>query len=450
MTTALFTYSPFYNFHSEFLKSVKIVNQVDLTPTLSSILGIPIPFSNVGSLILECIPATLLNSVSNITLIVWRNVEQITKYVKEYSSKNSQFKSTKRLDMILHSYTHLQQILLNINNNNISHFISEYEMYMNKVLHMCQEVWAQFDNIAISTGLFFMCLSLVLCYCIISRLTLYNFEKYISKRFFTVLRLNTCLAPVFLFLCSSLFLTNFEIISYIIVEISSTLLMIWLYKQLISDMIFNLNFNQFTPHLFIFIQCIFSFLGLFTNSFILEEPFVIIFLFLSSLWLIVIFRHEYRKCSNVNHILKNTKDYFRSVIIVSFGIRIALNFIKCREEQIRCKNTIDAKYETLICIFAIVLIVLCINSWQKVFRVDFTISSFLPNLCLTLISSYWICQTFLKNYLYIDKIPLMLLATCFCSFCYLFYNPNIINTIVLRSRKQKFLKISRKNGSKKK
>jgi phosphatidylinositol glycan class O len=60
------------------------VNQIDLVPTLSLLLGIPIPFNNLGLAIPQCF-------ASNLTLLddaVKVNAEQIMRYVEEYGDRD--------------------------------------------------------------------------------------------------------------------------------------------------------------------------------------------------------------------------------------------------------------------------------------------------------------------------------------------------------------------------
>ncbi|ORY23418.1 phosphoethanolamine N-methyltransferase [Naematelia encephala] len=59
------------------------VNQIDLVPTLALLLGVPIPFNNLGTIIPECFAANL-SRLEEATRV---NSEQIMRYIEEYGEK---------------------------------------------------------------------------------------------------------------------------------------------------------------------------------------------------------------------------------------------------------------------------------------------------------------------------------------------------------------------------
>jgi len=59
--------------------SIRHANQIDLVPTLSLLLGLPIPFNNLGSVIPEC-----FSDLETLELATRLNAEQIMTYLEEY------------------------------------------------------------------------------------------------------------------------------------------------------------------------------------------------------------------------------------------------------------------------------------------------------------------------------------------------------------------------------
>ncbi|KAL7306284.1 hypothetical protein TKK_0001716 [Trichogramma kaykai] len=95
--TALFVYStkPLIKVLNDSTKnSIKKVNQIDIVPTISLILGNAIPFSNLGNLIIEALPKNNFNknSIQNdfnfIIDSLWKTIYQVQNYIDKYSSEN--------------------------------------------------------------------------------------------------------------------------------------------------------------------------------------------------------------------------------------------------------------------------------------------------------------------------------------------------------------------------
>ncbi|CAR23310.1 mannose-ethanolamine phosphotransferase GPI13 [Lachancea thermotolerans CBS 6340] len=117
------------------------VNQIDLVPTLSLLLGLPIPFNNLGWPIQE-VAATQeqLRSYSKIAL------DQIKAY-KDISRVITAAEKNERLNELLNES--LEDILQ----------ASEYQKIF---LESCKDLWARFDYFSIATGIILLTASLVL------------------------------------------------------------------------------------------------------------------------------------------------------------------------------------------------------------------------------------------------------------------------------------------------
>lgn len=154
---ALFMYSKsksfgrFSNDHyniSNIGKNYRRVNQIDLVPTLSLLLGIPIPFNNLGSPIAEAFMHNAENfAKSNIItssqINNYRHVsdELVTDNEVNNAYQNSlEFANTKTFETI-------------IDNN--------YK-YQKLSLSKCKELWATFDNLNIGIGIFLIFISLMI------------------------------------------------------------------------------------------------------------------------------------------------------------------------------------------------------------------------------------------------------------------------------------------------
>lgn len=75
--SALFVYA--MNGYFEETEKIPIINQIDFPPTLSLLMDIPIPFSNLGLIIEDLIPKDRLNNALKL------NVIQMMRYAQQYN-----------------------------------------------------------------------------------------------------------------------------------------------------------------------------------------------------------------------------------------------------------------------------------------------------------------------------------------------------------------------------
>lgn len=434
VTTAMFVYSPMHRLHADFLRRSNIISQVDLVPTLSTILGIPIPFSNTGRIVLECLPSTLLESVSVVAFLLWRNVEQITTFVQEYGMQNSQLRASERTNLVRSHYYKLREMWFNISDENASAFVSECNMYMENVSQMCREVWTQFNVWLIVGGISCMGLTIVFWILIVNDLVvsgrLYLLETFLP-RLFSSFCLLSVLIPI-----SSFFFSNAELMIYALVEICFISVMVRPCSKMypnVKTTVLNLVYKLTAIDLFAFVVYLCSLLALFANSFIIEEASVMLFFSVSCTWMLVFCSHQFRH----SHFVDSQSHTFRVVnfcrmkvvvyaAVISIGFRISSAFLRCREDVYDCKYEDTQKYDVGLCILAVVLFVSYIARWRaQMRRVKLPGWWCLPDVCGALLSVYWISEKImnLEDFLYINKIPAALLVTCAVMVCYLFYNP---------------------------
>jgi phosphatidylinositol glycan class O len=132
-------------------KNYRQVNQIDITPTLAMLLGIPIPFNNLGSPIAEAFLkdeksysfASMLTSsqINNYRL----NSNELKDDYELNDIYNGLFKKWKNSEQ-----TSEQQLLIEENYN-----------YQKLSLQKCKEKWANFDDLNIWTGILLILLSLI-------------------------------------------------------------------------------------------------------------------------------------------------------------------------------------------------------------------------------------------------------------------------------------------------
>lgn len=130
----------FTTFNNSYIPSL---NQIDLVPTLSYLMGLPIPFGNLGMIA----PDLLFNADASFALrAIQQNAHQLKRYLQ-------------RMNMMDES---LQAQLDYIDNSNSRNYV-HYAEWMSVVLTRCKQQWATFDNRKMTTGIV-VCFTMIVNY----------------------------------------------------------------------------------------------------------------------------------------------------------------------------------------------------------------------------------------------------------------------------------------------
>ncbi|KDQ20096.1 hypothetical protein BOTBODRAFT_102009 [Botryobasidium botryosum FD-172 SS1] len=122
----------------------RLVQQIDLVPTLSLLLGLPIPFNNLGSVIPELF-STGQDTLSEALRI---NTEQVWNYLRAYRSSAS----GGELDSVWDA--------LSISAKDAQGSVRAQVAFMRQALETCREMWAQFNVVRMVVGLSVLALSI--------------------------------------------------------------------------------------------------------------------------------------------------------------------------------------------------------------------------------------------------------------------------------------------------
>lgn len=163
VTAAMFVYSKLPLV--AMLGSNTTIKQVDLVPTLSTILGVPIPYLNLGSLVLDALPDSDWQSL---LVSLWSNVQQMTEYINEYASSTGTF-GPDAMRSVREKFSLLNARVRTIKDPpELSGFARSAGEYMAFLRRMCEEVWVKFDSFSMSRGLLLSFLTIFFVYLIIS------------------------------------------------------------------------------------------------------------------------------------------------------------------------------------------------------------------------------------------------------------------------------------------
>lgn len=162
------------------------MDQIDLTPTLATILGVPIPFSNLGRINFDIVPDVLSPYLSNLQtqlLHTWQNVKQVHLYFHSYTADTS---DDQLPDQLLNEYLKRFQIFsMRVSNSlfnegSIENFCQDVRKHLDEIAVDCRKIWAQFDASYISQGLLFMAVITLFLFLITANLDADQFEAIFS------------------------------------------------------------------------------------------------------------------------------------------------------------------------------------------------------------------------------------------------------------------------------
>jgi hypothetical protein len=136
------------NFFSVAKKNFYIpsLNQIDLVPTLSVLMGLPIPFANLGAVAIDLFPRAF--SSRHAIEAIKINAYQVQKYIREgVGEETSGFKEMKKY------WSALQKIESDQSSSEQDKILAYYD-WLSAILEHCKTQWATFDKRLMNGGLF--------------------------------------------------------------------------------------------------------------------------------------------------------------------------------------------------------------------------------------------------------------------------------------------------------
>uniref|UniRef100_A0A1B6K3N9 Uncharacterized protein n=3 Tax=Homalodisca liturata TaxID=320908 RepID=A0A1B6K3N9_9HEMI len=418
VTSAMFVYS-----HRPLIMNVKPVEevkQVDLVPTLASILGVAIPFSNVGSVVINALPSfsaepNLASNWEYVITALWTNIKQITLYIQEYAKTKEQF-STERLVGINNDFQKLRMQVESIGSEEeLLLFIEDSTNFMHGVREMCAEVWAQFDSYAMSRGLVLYFLLLALAFIVIEGIPIGYLDAVIDSIFLHLAYGSVLTSLLVLGALKYIeFLPDIEQLFYFcactisIIFLAVIVILNW---STISAHWYELSKSSNSISVICRLITLFSVVGLFSNSFIINESYTCSFLITSLVFVSVLdvkgeipkkVNKAFELTSSVKSFLYSLRGKLLLLLFVLFIlIRFSLVYINCRVEQ-NCVIEKPVLSDSSRCLLTVVLIAVFITAARLYLRssgnlVGFSptvfVSRYAPTAIVIATSGFWILQS---------------------------------------------------------
>ncbi|CAG9766190.1 unnamed protein product [Ceutorhynchus assimilis] len=431
-----------------FDRQKRAVKQVDLVPTLSALLGIPIPFQNLGILIKSALPMPNYKTGPNYNtwqlplFWLWGNLEQVINYIREYSKMSSIF-DEEYLKMHFETYESLREELPSIDSEEkFLKFSKKVEEFLIKIRTLCEEVWIQFDAFSISNGLTFLFLSIFFMFIISDGIPLKDLPLAIEGSFVIV-----CIIGLIFSVIAVAVLSFSDIIgdslysSILITNILSHLMFLLPLIQNWGVISFNWHTKNKTYGIINFMcrfVLIFSVAGVFSNSFINEESSVLLFLLVTVILLNILGIASFLK--NESNTKKKNSDTismglflklaFGAVVILVL-LRTSMYFWRCRIEQEWCfkgsnseignnYKSESSKLQWCYSVVSLSLMLSLIRMWLKKCGnlngnlIPEIFTKLIPNVILVCIAGFWVLQKLSGNTSSVSRMSNYLALSVYC------------------------------------
>ncbi|XP_076018185.1 GPI ethanolamine phosphate transferase 3, catalytic subunit [Genypterus blacodes] len=168
---AIFLYSPAPLFHGPpTLSEPDVVPQTDLVPTLALLLGVPIPYSSVGQVLLPVFPphgqaGGAAGGLSQLEAL-WINAKQVNRFLETYSSMAKDI-PPESLAQLKERFSRLSsQYLATVGEGRppSPELAASLQAYLSSVRDTCRATWARFNPLKMAAGVAILALACLMCF----------------------------------------------------------------------------------------------------------------------------------------------------------------------------------------------------------------------------------------------------------------------------------------------
>ncbi|KAL4609488.1 GPI ethanolamine phosphate transferase 3 [Arapaima gigas] len=167
---ALFFYSPTPTFPPTLSQAEpEVVPQTDLVPTLALLLGVPIPYSSIGQVILPFFPeesqASGVQTYLSQLEALWINAKQVNRFLETYSHIAKDI-PPESLSMLREQFSFLlaeYSGMVKEGQAASPTLVTALQSYLTAVRNVCRATWAKFNPLKMTAGILILTTSCLLC-----------------------------------------------------------------------------------------------------------------------------------------------------------------------------------------------------------------------------------------------------------------------------------------------
>jgi len=329
-----------------------------LVPTISLMLGIPVPFSNLGTVIVDLFDYDPLHSNSSLIRLQHKlsalqlNAQQVQRFLREYSKQSNDLPQSElnKLDEDFNfAESWLEKLFSEISSNKhvsdlaLAALAERYIDYLDRVRGLCRSVWSKFDLVTMAVGgVVIICAFLfnvvsAVCETKSTQLSAVTFVAVSVVGLSGVANLLQLLHPGFILL-----FTIFTVASFLI------MIFVFVGKYIVTWLSYSNCHFQFVE-IFSILMCCTHSVYLLSNSFVVYEDRSTLFLVQSLLFALLVTQTSavhHRRLSTVDLGAKRRtpKEFPWSsvhvallVVALAGCVRLSSVFRSCREEQVDCE-----------------------------------------------------------------------------------------------------------------
>lgn len=345
----LFAYSkgkPFVP--TKFDEDINEIHQIDLAPTLSAILGLPIPYSNLGSVIFQLLPEIAMENVQRFKFLqsyLWQNARQVYSYIREYSQQDENFMDENLHEFLTNFDVFEYRAKSLLTEDAFLSFSKDMKHELRTLLEQCRTLWVKFNPHLMSQGLILSFLAIGVMFFLTFGIPLKDYPKIFSKKFSTILITFNILSIILaLIIQSFVFVHENSLSNVFLISIGNIMILTFPTVKNWSLIANELHLNEMVKHIIPRLHLVVLASIFFSNSFIVREQQIlgyslagqIIFLIFDSKFSQSESFEEKSKVNNSSFKNTNRLKIMLCVVATSILIRLAFVFSKCREEQREC------------------------------------------------------------------------------------------------------------------
>ncbi|XP_065087851.1 GPI ethanolamine phosphate transferase 3 [Ochlerotatus camptorhynchus] len=332
----------------EYDEHKKEIQQIDLIPLLSVLLGVPIPYSNLGQINFQLLPDKKIDSFLRYQvalLHLWQNARQVQSYFQQYTESHRGTFTVEQLDDFENKFLILTQRVNTVYTEAaFQSFSKDLRLYLKDILESCREIWVKFDPQLISHGLLVTFLACFAIFILITNSTAHQLGQIFNGQVIYYIVVICFMAGTSGFFFHRDFnLSSAEHGALFFASIASIGILFFLAIQNWTNITENISQynhkkNFVTRISFAFTTCVF-----FSNSFIIQEQKILSYVLIGFFLLAV---YNIQKNSQFKvlrfrwpNLRKST--FLKLLALALFGIslvRFSSSYFRCREEQGNCTD----------------------------------------------------------------------------------------------------------------
>ena len=420
LTAGLFVYSPVLGFRDG-RDAVTSVAQIDLVPSLSLLLGVPIPFSNLGAIIEDLfIPSSLFKDHpharrhtghSSEDLVNFRlpyiknNVYQVHRYLTAYLAQGGNFPeaANSRIRALAGQVINKHGAL---SHRQLQELVRHSRAFLREARAMCQSVWVEFNLTSMSHSLNL----LLLHTCVLILLILRPSSRLLTMLISLFSLAMSILLGGFLGVTVS-FLTGFSFYSLVIgcsattSTVTQGFTLLWRLRQSLISIVKRVLMSVNTESCLLASIYLATLLTSFSNSFVVLQAQTVHFLMVS---LLLICLYKFRESSQAR------LPTLAGILCLGM-LQFSMIYVRCREEQgpdctpsdfhkpLSTLPQSDGPYKNWRYFFTIISLLFTCSAIHFVFSrggnlngisIPVLVSGYIPWIVVIMMISYWALQAF--------------------------------------------------------